>query len=187
MPAEIKSVPCPRGLVHILGESIPLVPGTPDDGWVVLKPLCERVGLNWSGERSRLKHDAKFTPVMMPLLGVDKKRREMLCLPLSQLHGWLLSINGARVDEGLCGRVQAYQQESLVALNEYWSGVAPIADVAASPGPAVAPGAEPTGESSMATLESKVKNVMRDLLGDFAGGATADGAEQAPPQGEAIP
>lgn len=176
MPAEIKSAPCPGGLIHILGETLPQVTGGLGEGWVVLKTLCEGMGLNWSGERSRLKHDAKFTPMMMPLLGTDGKRREMLCLPITQLHGWLLSINGARVDEGLRDRVMVYQRESLAALNGYWGDASPgpVAEVASESPRPPASTLEPhaTGESSMASLESRVKNVMRDLLGDFSGSSS---------------
>ena len=168
MSAEVKTMASPARLIDMIG---PWVYGVEGEGrrWLVLKSLCEALGLNWSGESRRLKHDPKFTPTRISLVGSDGKGREMLCLPSSQLNGWLFSINSDRVGDECRERVRAYQQASLMALNDCWAETVEAPSFEAQ-GP-VERGPDPYEAEEpgvcMATLEERVVTVMKDLLGDF--------------------
>ncbi|BCS98989.1 hypothetical protein DSLASN_46210 [Desulfoluna limicola] len=116
------SAVCPAIVTEIMGEGSPVIVREDGQDWVPLKPLCEGLGLNWAGERSRLKHDSKFTCRFMRLDGTDGRARDFLCLPACQLAGWLVSINADRVRDSVREMVTQFQQESLEALFGYWRG-----------------------------------------------------------------
>jgi|GEM_PF-3432034 len=116
------SAVCPAIVTEILGEGSPVIVREDGQDWVPLKPVCEGLGLNWAGERSRLKHDSKFTCRFMRLDGTDGRARDFLCLPACQLAGWLVSINADRVRDSVREMVTQFQQESLEALSGYWRG-----------------------------------------------------------------
>ena len=65
---------------------------------VVMKPICEALGIDWSTQREIIKQDPVLNSVMgiMPTTGADGKQYEMFCLPLDYLNGWLFKINANR-------------------------------------------------------------------------------------------
>lgn len=111
---------CPLVVKTILGEEELSIIREDEMDWVPLKPLCEGLGLNWAGERSRLKNDAKFTGRFWRMKGTDGKGRDFLCLPLYQLSGWLFSLNTGRVRKEMKGPLEAFQRESMEALFSHW-------------------------------------------------------------------
>ncbi|VVS93749.1 phage antirepressor N-terminal domain-containing protein [Desulfoluna spongiiphila] len=182
---------CPALVTEILeGNALPLL-RTDELDWVPLKPLCEGLGLNWAGERSRLKHDPKLTCRFLPMDGSDGRAREFLCLPLYQLSGWLLSVNADRVSENVRETVRAFQKESLEALFGYWHGARGGAESQEIPGESdkktdrgavdiTTDGADVQGDQNPSfdeppvvaeagdeaeTLESRVTSVIEQVLG----------------------
>ncbi len=168
MTLKIEMVASPARLIEMMG---PYVSGVEDEGqlWVVLKSLCDSLGLNWSGERSRLKHDPKFTLRRISLMGSHGKGRDMLCLPWAQLNGWLFSINAERVREACQERLRLYQQASLVALSDYWAEAEAPAIPLRAPRVVESLPEPEEAEVTLATLEDRVVHVMKDLLDGFAG------------------
>lgn len=184
---------CPAIVTEILGEGSLAVFREDEQDWVPLKPVCEGLGLNWAGERSRLKHDSKFTCRFMRLDGSGGRTREFLCLPVYQLVGWLVSINADRVRESGREMVKQFQQESLEALFGYWRGGQGeakgmdrvVEEKSRTREPHHDPGEAPPGvkekelpeESPMAadtaeaveSLESKVMSVIENVLGEMKG------------------
>lgn len=106
--------------------------------YVPVRPLCDYLGLSWSGQYERLKRDPVLSEVMRSvrvtrtepgrseeLQEVDVAR-DLICLPLDYLNGWLFSINATRVKEEVRERLIRYQRECYQVLanafqgREYW-------------------------------------------------------------------
>lgn len=61
----------------------------------------------------------------MTTVAQDGKNREMLCIPIKKLNGWLFAINPNKVRPDLKQRLEEYQEECFLALWDYWTeGVA---------------------------------------------------------------
>jgi len=87
-----------------------------------MKPIAEGMGLNWKTQYRKLAA-GRFasTMVMMTMVAQDGKAREMACLPLHKLAGWLMSIHPAKVREPIRESVIAYQSECDDVLWAYWN------------------------------------------------------------------
>lgn len=109
--------------VNIHGNPVPTVlhNGKPHVG---MKALCEQMGLDWEGQRQRVSRDETLnsTACVIKVVATDGKSREMVCLPLDMINGWLFGIDAARVKEDIRARVLAYQRECYVVLYNYWHG-----------------------------------------------------------------
>lgn len=68
-------------------------------GWVLLKPLCEQLGLNFSGQRQRLERQPWAVVCMMPMTGADRKTYEMYCLDASKVGMWLATLDTKRIKD----------------------------------------------------------------------------------------
>ena len=95
-------------LVDVEGHSTIYVPA---------RPICDYLGVDWSGQRQRISRDlvlsGELVPcvVVTPTQGQPDQRREMLCLPLDMINGWLFGINATRVKAELRDRLIQYQRE----------------------------------------------------------------------------
>lgn len=65
---------------------------------VAMRPIVDALGLDWGCQYRNISEDPvlKSTVVIMTTVGADGKDREMLCLPLDYLNGWLFKINANR-------------------------------------------------------------------------------------------
>ena len=66
--------------------------------FVPIKPICTAIGVNYPTQIDKISKDPILSSV--PLGGIvagDNKEREMLCLPLMYVYGWLFTINPDRV------------------------------------------------------------------------------------------
>ncbi|MHB0763177.1 phage antirepressor N-terminal domain-containing protein [Stutzerimonas sp. NM35] len=94
--------------------------------FVPMKPVVEGMGLDWKSQYAKLQ-GGRFnsTMVMITTVAGDGKRRDMACLPLRKLAGWLMSIHASKVRPELREGVIAYQNECDDVLWSYWNdGVA---------------------------------------------------------------
>lgn len=95
--------------------------------YTAMKPICENIGLTWEPQLARIKRDdvLSSTMIVMIMVAEDGKKREMLCMPIKKLNGWLFSINPNKVRADLKERLENYQEECFLALWDYWTeGVA---------------------------------------------------------------
>lgn len=90
--------------------------------FVPMKPIVEGMGLAWQVQHRKLV-SGRFAPTitMMVIVAEDGKKREMACLPLRKLAGWLMSIHASKVRPDLRDNVIAYQNECDDALWAYWN------------------------------------------------------------------
>lgn len=106
-----------KELLLVDNQGIPFVP---------MKPIVEGMGLSWQGQHAKLS-GGRFAGTIKEILIVaqDGKGREMTCLPLRKLTGWLMSIHPNKVRPELREGIIAYQNECDDALWAYWNdGVA---------------------------------------------------------------
>lgn len=102
-----------RELLLVDNDGIPFVP---------MKPVVEGMGLSWQVQHRKLM-SGRFAPTIteMVIVAGDGKQREMTCLPLRKLTGWLMSIHPNKIRPTLRDGVIAYQNECDDVLWAYWN------------------------------------------------------------------
>lgn len=93
---------------------------------VPVKPICEALGIDYPSQFSKLKTDPILmsTVVLSPMVGADGKDREMFCLPLKYVFGWLFRIDSRNVKEESRDSVLQYQRMCYDVLYDYFSSYA---------------------------------------------------------------
>lgn len=95
--------------------------------YVAMRPIVENLGMSWSTQvRKLMGTKQKFNCVHMNMVAMDSKLRDVLCIPLKKLNGWLFSINPAKVRDDIRDRLVRYQEECFTALHDYWNKGAAI-------------------------------------------------------------
>lgn len=92
--------------------------------FIPVRPLVERLGIDWNGQRRRIIRDAVMSE---EVASVDvtstqgdgaEQRRAMLCLPLDYISGFLFGINADRVNPEVREQLIRYQRECYKVLAE---------------------------------------------------------------------
>lgn len=111
--------------VNFLGKEVTLVDNN-GIAYVAMREIVEGIGLEWARQAKKLNEQSrKFNCVLMYTVAEDGKNREMLCIPIKKLNGWLFSLNPNKVRADLKTRLENYQEECFLALWDYWTeGVA---------------------------------------------------------------
>ena len=93
--------------------------------YVPIRPLCNLLGIAWAAQRTRINRDPVLAElitvviVTIPTAGATPTQsREMLCLPLEVLNGWLFGVNASRVKESVRDKLIRYQKECYKVLHE---------------------------------------------------------------------
>ena len=109
--------------VDFYGDDLTAVRVASGDVFIPIRPICERLGVDWNGQRRRINRD----PVLRDELrtvdvtsteGSREVTRGVLCLPLDYISGFLFGINAERVRDDLRDRVIRYQKECYKVLAE---------------------------------------------------------------------
>ena len=84
--------------------------------YVPLRPICDDLGLAWSGQFERIKRDAVLSAeTVIVHLGQMREGQigdpYVLCLPLAYLPGWLFSITLSRVRPALRPSLSRYRRD----------------------------------------------------------------------------
>lgn len=89
-----------------------------EDGtvYVPLRPICDLLGIQWSAQRRRINRDEILSEVaqIISVSVTDTLRtrdREMLCLPLDFVNGFLFGINAQRVNPEIKPKLLRYQRD----------------------------------------------------------------------------
>ncbi|WP_307981986.1 phage antirepressor N-terminal domain-containing protein [uncultured Haemophilus sp.] len=90
--------------------------------YVAMKPICENIGLSWEPQLLRIKRDnvLSSTMIVMIIVAEDGKKREMICLPIEYLNGWLFGIDINRCNPEIRDTLIKYKKECYQALHNYW-------------------------------------------------------------------
>ena len=87
-----------------------------------VKPICDAIGLDWSAQHAKISSMAyRWNCSEVTTVAADGKTREMVCLPVRKLAGWLASISTAKVNPEIRDKLIAYQDECDDALWRYWT------------------------------------------------------------------
>lgn len=98
-----------------------------DEPSVVLKPICDAIGLNWRSQLNRIQRDdvLKSTVAVVATVAEDGGHREMITMPVKILNGWLFGISVNRVKPELRVKLTEYRRKCFDVLADYWQkGVA---------------------------------------------------------------
>lgn len=120
-----------NSIVAVLKEGVP---------YVAMKPICENIGLQWEAQHKRMQRSPALAATMsvMDIVAEDGKLREMVCLPLDMLNGWLFGVDVNRVKPELKEKLVRYQKECYGVLfkhffkPEHTTPVTPVAELTAA-------------------------------------------------------
>lgn len=70
---------------------------------VALRPVCDSLGLDFSGQLQRLQRQSWAVVGMTPTTGSDSKMREMTFIDRRTFTMWLATIDTGRLDLSLAG------------------------------------------------------------------------------------
>ncbi|WKT00950.1 phage antirepressor N-terminal domain-containing protein [Gallibacterium salpingitidis] len=105
---------------EFLGKEITLVDNN-GIAYVAMREIVEGIGLEWSRQHKKLVNQSqKFNCVHMTTVAQDGKNREMVCLPINYLNGWLFGIDTNRVKPEIRETLIKYKKECYQALFDYW-------------------------------------------------------------------
>lgn len=92
--------------------------------FVPVKPICQALTIDFSAQAQHIKRHylLSSTVVTITTVAADEKEREMLCLPLEYIYGWLFTIDAGQVAESRRETVANYQLECYKALYEHFTG-----------------------------------------------------------------
>lgn len=89
--------------------------------YVPMKPIVEGMGLTWQSQFEKIKQRFKSTITEIVIVAADGKERNMICLALRKLTGWLHTISPNKVKPEIRDKVIQYQEECDDVLYEYWT------------------------------------------------------------------
>ena len=96
-------VPVEQKTIRFYEDEITAVRIANGSAFVPIRPIVERLGLSWSGQRERVNRDAVLSELAATVRvtrteGNRQITRELLCIPLDYLSGFLFGINADRVN-----------------------------------------------------------------------------------------
>lgn len=101
---------------EFLGKEVTLVDNN-GVAYVAMREIVEGIGLDWKGQHKKLMEQSeKFNCGHITTVAKDGKNREMLCIPIKKLNGWLFGLNPNKVRADLKERLENYQEECFLAL-----------------------------------------------------------------------
>jgi len=100
---------------------------------VAMKPIVEALGLDWGKQQELIKRDPVLssTATVTGVVAKDGKVREMICLPLEFLNGWLFKVPASRYTGEKREIIGKYQRECYKVLSQYFhagGAISPNAD-----------------------------------------------------------
>jgi hypothetical protein len=119
--SEVKNEPA---IVEVPFYDGAIASGTADDDvWVALRPACERIGIGYKAQHEWLGTRDWQTVRKFRTVTADGRQREMVCISLETLSGWLLNINAndarhARIREKLI----ACQKDACHVMGDHYPG-----------------------------------------------------------------
>jgi hypothetical protein len=92
--------------------------GLGDDVYVVMKPLCEKIGMDWRSQLKHIRRDPLLGQLVatMKAQGEDGKSHDMIVLPFYTVCAWLAHLHITRHKEGVRAKLLAYQRYAVEVL-----------------------------------------------------------------------
>lgn len=111
-------------ITTINGIEIAAVADEAHNYFVPVKPICEAIGVDYEGQYLKLReHEILASTICLSkIVAADGKQREMVCLPLEFVYGWIFTINTKNVSKDAHDSVLRYQRECYDALYRHFAG-----------------------------------------------------------------
>ncbi len=90
------------------------------DRYVVVKDICEAVGLDFTRQYRKLKSDPTYESKLLKVQTAGGVQ-EVFCIPLDKLNGWLFSINPNKTKPEVREKLIVYKQECFRVLYEHFN------------------------------------------------------------------
>ena len=99
--------------IEFYGDPLTVAVMSDDEVYVPVRPIAEFLGLDWSSQLQRIRRDEVLArrATTLVVTTTDESRREMVCLPLDLLPGWLFGISPNRVRPELAPKLHRYREE----------------------------------------------------------------------------
>lgn len=141
------------GTVEFLGKPLTVI-STESQLLVAMRPICEGIGLAWSGQLERIKRDEVLSEGVRVIRTPSKGgEQETVCLPLGLLNGWLFGVDAKRCKPFIRQALVRYKFECYDALAAYWQQCS----AKALPSPAALPAPEEAERITHAFRGSRVE------------------------------
>jgi hypothetical protein len=126
--------PLEERVVEFYGDQITAARVPNDEIVVPLRPVADALGLAWGSQNNRIQRDEVLARRVRKVLmhGADGRAREMVCLPIDLLPGWLFGVTTSKVRPELREKLTRYREECFRAL---WQAFRPQILVAETPAP----------------------------------------------------
>lgn len=125
MDDDTALIPITTGQIAFYGDTIVAalvaIDGLPRI-YVALRPICDRLGLEWSAQFRRLQRTTVLAESLstVAMMATDGRVRSMLCLPAERLDGWLFGVDEHRVRDDVRSDLIRYQRECYTALARHF-------------------------------------------------------------------
>lgn len=113
-----KLIPVEERQVDFYGDQITTalvkLDGSKSQVFVPIRPICDYLGLSWTGQLERIKRDLVLSEETKFVRVTRTKSRgnpNLLCLPLEMLPGWLFGVSAHRIKPELQPKILRYQRE----------------------------------------------------------------------------
>lgn len=90
---------------------------------VPIKPICQALGIDFKSQYDKIKNDEIFNSmvVLSTTVANDEKQREMVCLPIKYVFGWLFTINPGNVNSDAKEAITKYKMECYEVLYRHFT------------------------------------------------------------------
>ena len=90
---------------------------------IPIRPICDALGVSMQKQLEKIKEDEDLTSTvtLRVMVAADGKDREMVCLPIEFVFGWLFTINPKNVKPEAQAAVRQYRMQCYKALYEYFT------------------------------------------------------------------
>lgn len=102
------------------GTVVEVVRDEQGNPWIGVNSVCDAIGIQSSRQIEKISSDSRFNRSHMYSVATDGKTREVFCIPLNQLNGWLFGINPNKVSDHVRPNLIAYQQECFEVLYKHF-------------------------------------------------------------------
>lgn len=148
-----------------------------NDVYVPLRPIAEVLGLSWGSQRNRLQRDEVLASHVrqVTMAGADGRQRDLVCIPLDMLPGWLFGITTSRVRSELRDKLSRYRAECFRVLwNAFKQDMLPVPQSAIVPVPTDRSGAAiayeiATAVQHLARQQMDLEQAQQQLAGRMQG------------------
>lgn len=84
-----------------------------NEAFVALRPIVEYLGMSWGSQRNRVLRDDVLARHIstIRMTGADGRQREMLCIRIEYLPGWLFGVTPSKLKPELAPKLTRYREE----------------------------------------------------------------------------